>query len=127
MKKILAILIMLVYLPAIAGVGFSTHFCAGKVKSTTVFSFSNHSCCSDKEEQNGCCSNQLKIVKLEKDQLSSSFRFPVKQLSQLVFIPSSVVDLPEFKACSLKARTDQFYSPPLFPQDFSVLYCTYLI
>jgi len=110
-----------------AGVGISTHFCAGKVKSTRIFSFSDKSCCSQKKEKNGCCSHQVKLVKLEKEQLSSSSRLSVKSSQYFILASTPVVDLSKFYISSPLVRIDKCYSPPLSYKKRPVLYCTYLI
>ena len=77
-------------MPAMAGVGFSTHFCSGELKNIKVFSFAKQSCCSDDPEEDGCCKTEIKIVKLEKDQLNSSNKIVLKQVIQPVTFQSFI-------------------------------------
>jgi hypothetical protein len=127
MKKLIAIMVLFVYLPAIAGVGFSDHFCEGTLTNTEVFSFSKQSCCTEDPEEDDCCSDQVHIVKLEKDQLGSDSRVDVKQLAQNIALPSAVIVPQLFVGSFHFGKKFAFYSPPLLSRDISVLHCTYLI
>lgn len=65
-NKVKAILFLLVYLPAVIGVGFSAHYCGGELQEVKVFSTAKISCCDEETEaQNGCCDDDIKLVKLE--------------------------------------------------------------
>ena len=65
-NKVKAILFLLVYLPAVIGVGFSAHYCGGELQEVKVFSTAKISCCDEETEaQNGCCDDEIKLVKLE--------------------------------------------------------------
>jgi hypothetical protein len=114
-------------MPAIAGVGFSSHFCDGEHRSTNVFSFSKQACCCADSAKDDCCSDQIKIVKLEKDQIGESSRISVKQLSQISELSTTFcfsVFAPFAKPIS---GTELYYSPPLLHKNFSVIHCTFLI
>lgn len=127
LKKLLSILILLVYVPAIAGVGFSTHYCAGEARETKVFSVSKQSCCCGEAEaeSNGCCSDKITVIKLDKDQ----------QGSQQISIQPLVVDV--LLAFEIPVFMQVFYqsqntfvdtSPPDIPlPEKAVAYCCFLI
>lgn len=110
-----------------AGVGFSSHFCGGEYRSTEVFSFSKQACCCGDAEEDGCCSDQIKIVKLEKDQLGNSNRVEVKQLSQIGIVSRELYNAISPLNSNFVVRINQFYSPPLILKNLPILYCTYLI
>jgi hypothetical protein len=118
---------LLVYMPAMAGVGFSSHFCEGKYKSTDVFSFSKQSCCCGETEKDDCCSDQIKVVKLEKDQLGQSNRVSVKQLSQISALAPLVYSLIFAPLVATYSKADSFYLPPLLVKKTPILFCTFLI
>ena len=110
-----------------SGVGFSSHFCGGEFKSTEIFSFSKQACCCGDAEEAGCCSDQIKIVKLEKDQLGNSSRVEVKQLSQIGLLPFVSFNVISLISFDFYVRINQFYSPPLISKKIPILFCTYLI
>lgn len=110
-----------------AGVGFSTHFCDGKVKDTEVFSFSKQSCCCGEFEEEGCCKDEIKIVKLEKDHLVNSHRNLSNQFSSSQFIPVSVFIFNFFESNSTLASIGENYSPPILRKKITILFCTFLI
>lgn len=120
------------YLPAVAGVGFSSHYCWGELKETNIFSVEKQSCCcsDDAEEANGCCSDDITVIKLDKDQLSAENRQPVKPQVTDLFISSEV-----FSAATATAASTEVKRQGLFPDlpgqllslDLNVLYCNFLI
>ncbi len=114
-KRLLGILLLALYLPAAAGVGFSSHFCFGKLKETKVFSVEKQSCCCDEaeEEETGCCRNEIKFIKLDKDQITSSSKI---QLKAKVFTLASLINFKGLHKLSLTrvyTPMAKEFSPPL--------------
>lgn len=110
-----------------AGVGFSSHFCEGEFKYTKIFSFSKHSCCTEEPEEDGCCSDQIKIIKLEKEQLISSNKDLPKQLSQTIFLSVFIYNPVFICGTNNPIKINQDYSPPLLAKKIPILYCSFLI
>jgi len=126
-KKLTAILILMIYLPAMAGVGFSTHYCGGEANETKVFSFEKESCCSENPAEDACCSDQIKIVKLDKDQLGDASKISVKPSLATSFV-SPLLNAEFFLSCNLKGGVSfTHHSPPLPYPNLPILNCSLLI
>ncbi|HLP11947.1 MAG TPA: hypothetical protein VK177_08460 [Flavobacteriales bacterium] len=126
-KKLLAILILFIYLPAVAGVGFSTHYCGGEANQTKVFSFSKESCCSEDPEEDDCCSDQIKIVKLDNDQWANADKLNVKPSSALAFALPISQNVWAVQETYQKAITFSRDYPPLLSKNRPITYCSLLI
>jgi hypothetical protein len=127
LKKLIAILTLLIYLPAMAGVGFSTHYCGGEANTTKIFSFSKESCCSADPSADGCCSDQVNMVKLENDQWANACKPNLKSSGATAFVVSI------FQKIDFAVKTSMFSfsfnrdRPPLISKNIPVIYCSLLI
>lgn len=121
-------MVLLVYLPAVAGVGFSTHYCGGEAGETKVFSVSKQSCCCapGQEEEDNCCSDQIKLVKLDNDQQHSDQRIVLKPVSFELFGFTEKMVLGSPVAVSVHP-VQQPEPPPLLAVSKRVLYCSFII
>lgn len=129
LKKLFSILILLVYLPAMAGVGFSTHYCYGERGETHAFSVSKHPCCCspEQEEENNCCSDEIKLVKLQDNQHQSQHRLLLKPLA-LDHLPVLIyTELPVVEAVVTEKNMGEPEPPPLISTSKNILYCCYRI
>lgn len=127
-KRSFAILILFIYLPAIAGVGFSTHYCMGELKDTKLFSLEKQNCCDDEaEEENGCCSDDITLIKLADDQLNTDSRNPIKTQGFDLIVTSyfNYTFIQAQNAAMVYFAADT--SPPKPFSDLNVLYCNFLI
>lgn len=74
-KKLFAIAFTCVYLTLAVGVVRTTHYCLGRVKSTTLFSFQTAKCpcfVLFKKAGNKCCNDEHDIIKIEDDHAASA-------------------------------------------------------
>jgi hypothetical protein len=117
------------YLPAAAGVGFSSHYCFGKLKETKVFSVEKQHCCCDteEEEENDCCRNEIKVVKLDKDQLTSGQNSSLKAKTVDLFYVPIRSGFQGSTCTSIKGLVTFLKSPPKPPCNRIIQYCTFLI
>ncbi len=68
----LPLLFAAIYLILSIGVAKSTHFCRGKARHTSVFSFEAKKCaCSKYNPTNNCCDDERELVQLKDDQAGS--------------------------------------------------------
>ena len=127
LKRLFYILMLLVYIPAVAGVGFSTHYCFGEAGETHVFSLSKHPCCcsSAQENEDHCCTDEIKLVKLEDNQQHSQHRI---QLKPIVFDLFYSIELPfVFTPAVVLDREVKGPEPPPLCASKNILYCCYRI
>lgn len=127
LKKCIAILTLFVYLPAMAGVGFSTHFCGGQANATKIFSFSKEHCCSDDPAEDACCSDQVTIVKLDKDQCANAHKPGVKPTGALVCVIPAGKKIRAINETGQKPKSFVGESPPLVSKNLLLIYCCLLI
>lgn len=115
MKKIIVSIVLISYLAVSSEVVINFHYCMNKLASTELFASENKQCgkCGmHTEDSNGCCRDEVKIVKMEDDQkLTAAFSYALPSLDALVTFPS------EFIAASFynSPATGHFlnHSPPL--------------
>ena len=72
MKKLLAILLLLVYTAASSGTVMSTHFCMGEFAGISIGEKQQEQCGYCGMEDAGCCHDLLQVVKLDGSQLEKS-------------------------------------------------------
>ena len=70
MRNYFAIAFTFVYLTLTVGVAKTTHYCMGREKHSSLFSFTTEKCgCSlFRQVNNACCADQHEIVKIADDQ-----------------------------------------------------------
>ena len=80
MKKLLAILLLLVYTAASSGTVMSTHFCMGEFAGISIGEKQQEECGYCGMEDAGCCHDLLQVVKIDDSQLvkASSVTFDYK-------------------------------------------------
>jgi hypothetical protein len=114
MKKFLATILALVYFTASTGATVNFHFCMGKLKSWD-FSSNKKSACEvcgmDKSGHKGCCKDEQKVFKVQKDHKAaeSSFQFS-KVLQDAITVGYS--DLPIIYTSSLAILNPTSNAPP---------------
>lgn len=71
-NRLKVILFLFFYIPAVLGVGFSSHYCGGELVGTKIFTTEKQACCDDETEaENGCCDNEIHLVKIKDNQFKS--------------------------------------------------------
>ena len=78
MKKGILSIVLLAYLALSSGVMVSFHYCMDKLDSTELFSSGSKECARcgmhlDDDNPNGCCRDELRMVKIGDDQRMASF------------------------------------------------------
>jgi hypothetical protein len=74
-KKLFAIAFTCVYLTLAVGVVRTTHYCLGRVKSSSLFSFETAKCpcyLFARSVNNKCCADEHEIIKIEDDHSAST-------------------------------------------------------
>lgn len=115
MKKITVIILMICYLAVTAGVVINFHYCMDRLASAKLFEKKANKCgkCGmHTENSNGCCRDEVKIVKMEEDQqVTVEFSYSLPSIEALThetseFIITSFYNVPV-------TRHYQNHSPPL--------------
>ncbi len=130
MKKLLVIIISLLYLTGIAEVSFSFHYCGKKMKYVTLFEAKEKpSCCAKLANDHGhnCCDD--KEVKLNiGDQHHAKAKVFIKQLAFDAIIPTVYKQYTAYLTDVPQEVTTRANAPPLINKvRLHVLHCSYLI
>lgn len=64
MKRIVAICLILLYLPSVIGVQLCAHYCGSVLHSVSVYSHANESTCCGTTTKKDCCRDQEKMIKV---------------------------------------------------------------
>lgn len=115
MKKAAAILSFILYLAATCGIVINSHYCMKKLVSVHFYEQKAKSCglCGmDMHDNNGCCHDEVKVVKLVQDQLTTdAFVLTSPQALPASVIYSDYLFTPLLNGD--KHVFSQFHSPPL--------------
>ena len=131
MKKLITILLLIVYSTTTIGATVHVHFCMNKFVGWNLLQSDNDKCgkCGMKEDatKKGCCKDEHKQLKIDGDQQKSIVA------SFLDNIQSPIIIQPiysyNFQINKFEKVTDiYFHPPPPFTiQKLNILYCTFLI
>lgn len=97
MKKCIALILSLIYLTTSSGMVMNVQYCFEKIASVKIEGFGKDKCCCTKSPKKaGCCSNELKVVKVDVSNAASSvdykFEAPVLFLNTtFLYNPSQVI------------------------------------
>ena len=129
MKKIIASLAFICYLAVTSGVIVNFHYCMNRLASMQWFVVENTTCptCGMHiQKSHGCCRDEVKIVKMEVDQkTTSNVSFELPALDIIDHVPSQFI-----VACSYNINETRHYnnhSPPLLTEDTYLQNCVFRI
>lgn len=115
MKKVIASISLLCYLVVTCGVIINSHYCMNRLASIHLFETSVDVCgrCGmDTHESNGCCRDEVKVVKLEQDQNKTTIAvFDLPSLEPIVSVPSDFIATSFYNID--EQRHFHNHSPPL--------------
>lgn len=115
MKKLVIFTLAVYYFAITCGVVINLHYCMHRLSSTTLFYSQNDTCdrCGmDIHESNGCCRDEVEIVKLDDDQnKTEQVAASIAALEPVEGIPSTYIDSP-FQNIPVE-RHFRNHSPPL--------------
>jgi hypothetical protein len=103
MKKIIVAILAVLYLSTSMGTTIYLHYCMGRLVDWSLWDRNSSTCSkcgmpkSHKAANNGCCKDEYKQLKIEKDQkLSQSFSHLNKVITEISFvsIPVYSISLP---------------------------------
>lgn len=114
MKKLFITITALVYLTVSSGATVNLHYCMGKLMSWDLSSKSESKCGScgmEKTGHKGCCNDEQKTLKVDKDQklAESAFQFLSISSVAIAVIPA---ELPLMYSSTLVADNPTAHAPP---------------
>ncbi|RXK85643.1 HYC_CC_PP family protein [Filimonas effusa] len=132
MKKLLVFILTFLYMGASTGTTLHLHYCMGKLVQEEQSHKETSRCskCGMKkglQAKKGCCKDEHKLVKIEKDQQAAS------QISLpdyfVAVLPPSLIEAPVASLPFATAITPVSHAPPqdMKPLHSYILYCSLLI
>ena len=116
MKKAIAAIALFCYLAVSCGVVINFHYCMHRLASTRLFGSTKNVCgkCGvDSKKSNGCCHDEVKVVKLQQDQQSVQTGISIKSPGPTASLTSLFLILPFQNIDGIRHNSD--HSPPLLP------------
>lgn len=124
-KRITAILLLLIYTAAVAGVRVSGFYCCGKLRSTTV---SPMAFAKSTANDDGCCKHKQAVLKVNDTHEGTGLAklSAAKSILLHVFYPNPAnIIATNYLACAISNPVN---GPPLRPQTpLYIQYCNYRI
>jgi len=133
MKKFLTTILAFLYLSTSMGATIHLHYCMGKLVSWGLLNNSSTKCsnCGMEKSNNsvdkGCCKDEVKQIKDDKDQkLTSNFTQLSKSVTEVLTVgfPNYLVSLP---AISFKENPNAHAPPRSFFTSLNIIYCVFRI
>jgi hypothetical protein len=129
MKKLLYIITVFLYVTMACGVVINLHYCMGRYQSFDLYTAQKNECgkCGmPMDKSHGCCKDEVKIVKLQDDQNTSTVSYTIKNVEAPTIIPSDFIEASAITPDKLQKQED--HSPPeLSNQDIYLNNCVFRI
>jgi hypothetical protein len=124
MKRLTAILLALIYISTTSGIVINTHYCMGKIAEIALGASGKAKCGTCGMENEGCCHDDLQVLKLTDNHHFTAIHFEVPQVHAVVAAHSE--QLEREIPVQVINRNLANHSPPL-PVSRNVLFCVYRI
>lgn len=113
MKKITAILLLLIFLITNSGMAVSMHWCGGKLASIDFFSDNEHPCkCGKRAMKPDCCKDKTFQLKANNELTKTThFAFKISVTKFLFTLANQIEVVP---SGHFQYAASDFYHPPLF-------------
>jgi hypothetical protein len=117
LKKIVSLIIALNLLFSVAGVARYAHYCGDKLFSLSYFS--KTSCCCGDDNADGCCKNEVTVVQLKNDCISSEKSSVSKpSLTPVLFSINTTLLKEQFCTANniafFNKEKNSYHAPPLY-------------
>jgi hypothetical protein len=113
MKKLLAIVLLLFYLPAISGVAISKHFCCGKIASVKIQLAAEQCGHHSQSEDKNCCNDISHFFKIHAPQQISVSNISCKAPVLPVPVFMHALSLIFVNESPTSVNNNFLHSPPL--------------
>jgi hypothetical protein len=128
MKKAVSAILIVFYFAVSSGVAINLHYCMNRFDSLQLGAVKSEVCgkCGmHTDDANGCCHDEVKIIKLQDDQQVSNIHF---QFSSFIALADIVQpDFTEQLFCGISYSSGNNHSPPLNKQDTYLVNCVFRI
>lgn len=113
MKKCIALILSLIYLSTSSGIVMNVQYCFEEIASVKIQGFGKDKCCcTNSSDKSGCCSNELKVFKVDVSHVPSTADFNIG--APFYFIkPLSFFNVSPVLLCPVKLLQSSDNSPPL--------------
>ena len=122
MKKLVAFIWLMVYMCVSTGFAVSTHYCMNKQRSIefgVVQKAVCEKCGMTKQENHGCCRDEIKVVKLQQDTQVAKVLLASFQVSLPIALLSHHFISPFYNFTQTGTPT-AFQPPPLYQKDICI-------
>ena len=123
MKQLGAISLIAILLLGTVGVTVNRHYCAGKLASTSLFSFEGCQC-QGMDDDSGCCTHEIETISLGDEIANETLDFEVNPTSLAVVLAYFCSYILEEQKVDLN---EQFIKPPDLAKDIQLLKQSFLI
>jgi hypothetical protein len=116
-KKFLATILAILYLATTTGATVHMHYCMGKLVEQNLWHNQKEQCSkcgmdkSETKDDKGCCKDEHKQVKVEKDHYTSDVAFQAMQIAA-VALPVSFIEIPAIAFSSITEENPNSNAPP---------------
>ena len=127
MKKLLASILLMIYFTVNTGFVVSMHYCMDKIDSVQIGAVENEKCnkCGmHTEDSDGCCRDEVKVLKLQQDPLVAKVLLPIVAQTP-VELPLSMHLIAPFYNFQLADDYDYFRPPLISEQDTYLSNCVF--
>lgn len=128
MKKLAASILLLVYFSVTTGFVVSVHYCMNKVDSVQLGDTDTDECAKcgmHMEDSNGCCKDDVKMVKMQVDQAFAKLAIADFSMEALPLTSTAFSFFPQIP--SLTEDYPLTHGPPLSKQHTYLLNCVFRI
>lgn len=128
MKKAVSAILIVFYFAVSSGVAINLHYCMNRFDSLQLGAAKSEVCgkCGmHTDDSNGCCHDEVKIIRLQDDQQVSNIHF---QFSSFIALTAIVEpDFTEQLVSGAGYSSVNNHSPPLSKQDTYLVNCVFRI
>jgi hypothetical protein len=124
MKRLTAILLALIYISTTSGIVINTHYCMGKIAEIALGASGNAKCDTCGMENEGCCHDDLQVIKLTENHHYSAVKFELPSL-HVIAPPHTEQDEREITS-RIVTGSLRNHSPPIGVSR-NILFCVYRI
>lgn len=122
----MAYIVLLVYFLVSSGFAVSVHYCMNKVDGISFGTSRTETCgkCGmHVEDAGGCCKDEVKVIKLQADQLVSQMVVPGFEFSPAIITNAPLVS--EQGKFAQQISIPVAHGPPLPVKDIHILHCVF--
>jgi len=92
LRKYLALLLLLLYLPTVNGIQVCAHYCGNALQSISFYTHADEADCCGTEKKADCCHEKVKVCKLDEQHQGSEVKVVLSPLSaHAILQPESYV------------------------------------